>query len=231
MSKGPRSMELEDWVLDIIVCPKCRAGLRADDAASELVCTGCGLAYPVRDNIPVLLIEEARQPEGHRRERMNTPPGGAALAALPPRRPGDRRSGRSRRDAAADRLVGRAGPHGAPRVRRGRPVRARPGHPAARHRGGGVGRRGRLGVRVRRARGDLRPRGAGPGDRGVRLPAARLDRRGRPGDRGVPVRAHRRGARAGRRGGAARLRPGRGERARLAACRSLSRGPGARSSR
>jgi len=55
-------MELEAWVLDIIVCPKCRAGLRADDAASELVCTGCGLAYPVRDNIPVLLVDEARQP-------------------------------------------------------------------------------------------------------------------------------------------------------------------------
>jgi uncharacterized protein len=54
-------LELEDWVLDIIVCPKCRAGLRADDSASELVCTGCGLAYPVRDNIPVLLIEEARK--------------------------------------------------------------------------------------------------------------------------------------------------------------------------
>jgi uncharacterized protein len=55
-------MELEDWVLDIIVCPKCRSELRADDGASELVCTGCGLAYPVRDNIPVLLIEEARKP-------------------------------------------------------------------------------------------------------------------------------------------------------------------------
>jgi uncharacterized protein YbaR (Trm112 family) len=26
------------------------------------VCTGCGLAYPVRDNIPVLLVDEARQP-------------------------------------------------------------------------------------------------------------------------------------------------------------------------
>jgi uncharacterized protein YbaR (Trm112 family) len=55
-------MELEDWVLDIIVCPKCRAGLRAEADASELVCTGCGLAYPVRDNIPVLLIDEARRP-------------------------------------------------------------------------------------------------------------------------------------------------------------------------
>jgi uncharacterized protein len=56
-------MELDDWLMEIIVCPKCRAGLRADDAASELVCTGCGLAYPVRDNIPVLLLDEARQPE------------------------------------------------------------------------------------------------------------------------------------------------------------------------
>ena len=56
-------MELEDWVLDIIVCPKCRADLRADDAASELVCTSCGLAYPVRDDIPVLLVDEARRPD------------------------------------------------------------------------------------------------------------------------------------------------------------------------
>lgn len=55
-------MDIEEWVLDIIVCPKCRAGLRSDDAASELVCTGCGLAYPVRDSkIPVLLVDEARQ--------------------------------------------------------------------------------------------------------------------------------------------------------------------------
>ena len=54
-------MEIEDWVLDIIVCPKCKSELRADTAASELVCTKCGLAYPVRDNIPVLLVEEARQ--------------------------------------------------------------------------------------------------------------------------------------------------------------------------
>jgi len=62
LNKGIMKMELEAWVLDIIVCPKCRASLNADDAASELVCTGCGLAYPVRDNIPVLLVDEARQP-------------------------------------------------------------------------------------------------------------------------------------------------------------------------
>ena len=43
-------------------CPACRSALRADEAAEELVCTGCGLAYPVRDDIPVLLVDEARSP-------------------------------------------------------------------------------------------------------------------------------------------------------------------------
>lgn len=54
-------MNIDDWLLDILVCPKCHATVRADEAASELVCTGCGLAYPVRDDIPVMLVEEARQ--------------------------------------------------------------------------------------------------------------------------------------------------------------------------
>ena len=57
-------MKIDDWLLDILACPKCHSPLRADEAASELVCTGadCGLAYPVRDDIPVLLIDEARDP-------------------------------------------------------------------------------------------------------------------------------------------------------------------------
>jgi uncharacterized protein YbaR (Trm112 family) len=50
-------------LLAILACPKCRASLRHDEPASELVCTGeCGLAYPIRDGIPVLLIHEARTP-------------------------------------------------------------------------------------------------------------------------------------------------------------------------
>ena len=56
-------MNLDATLLEIIVCPACHAELRVDDAASELVCTGCGLAYPVRDDIPVLLVDEARRPE------------------------------------------------------------------------------------------------------------------------------------------------------------------------
>jgi uncharacterized protein YbaR (Trm112 family) len=35
---------------------------RAGERRGELVCTGCGLAYPVRDDIPVLLVDEARKP-------------------------------------------------------------------------------------------------------------------------------------------------------------------------
>ena len=56
-------MNLDPALLEIIVCPDCRGSLAVDDAASELVCTGCGLAYPVRDDIPVLLVDEARAPE------------------------------------------------------------------------------------------------------------------------------------------------------------------------
>ena len=57
-------MQIDDWLMEILACPQCHASLRADDEASELVCTNaeCGLAYPVRDDIPVLLIAEARHP-------------------------------------------------------------------------------------------------------------------------------------------------------------------------
>ena len=58
------TVNIDDWLLEILACPNCRSQLRADEAASELVCTGCGLAYPVRDDIPVLLVEEARQTAG-----------------------------------------------------------------------------------------------------------------------------------------------------------------------
>ena len=55
-------MNLDPQLLEILACPNCRAELRVDEAASELVCTGCGYAYPVRDDIPVLLVDEARSP-------------------------------------------------------------------------------------------------------------------------------------------------------------------------
>jgi uncharacterized protein len=58
-------VKIDEWLMEILVCPKCRGALRADDSANELVCTNaeCGLAYPVRDDIPVLLVDEARSPQ------------------------------------------------------------------------------------------------------------------------------------------------------------------------
>jgi uncharacterized protein len=57
-------MHIDAWLLDILACPECHSSLRVDEDASELVCTNqvCALAYPVRDDIPVLLVEEARRP-------------------------------------------------------------------------------------------------------------------------------------------------------------------------
>lgn len=53
-------MNLDPELLAIIVCPECRSDLT--EQGEELVCSGCGLAYPVRDDIPVLLVDEARRP-------------------------------------------------------------------------------------------------------------------------------------------------------------------------
>ena len=55
-------MNLDQGLLDLIVCPACHGALVVDDEAQELVCSGCGRAYPVRDDIPVLLVDEARDP-------------------------------------------------------------------------------------------------------------------------------------------------------------------------
>lgn len=48
-------------LLEILVCPVCKGPLDYRKAAAELVCKPCRLAYPVKDGIPVMLEEEARQ--------------------------------------------------------------------------------------------------------------------------------------------------------------------------
>lgn len=48
-------------LLAILVCPLTRAPLRLDAAANELVADRAGLAYPIRDGVPILLVEEARE--------------------------------------------------------------------------------------------------------------------------------------------------------------------------
>jgi uncharacterized protein len=61
------AVELAPELLDILACPNCHGSLAVDHDRDELVCvvSDCGLAYPVRQGIPILLIDEARRPDHH----------------------------------------------------------------------------------------------------------------------------------------------------------------------
>jgi len=51
---------LDPQLLEILVCPKCRGDLEYRPDESSLVCTSCLLRYEIRDDIPILLIDEAK---------------------------------------------------------------------------------------------------------------------------------------------------------------------------
>jgi len=53
-------MSLSSKLLEILVCPKCKGPLDYREQESALVCTTCRLSYPIRDDIPVMLIDEAK---------------------------------------------------------------------------------------------------------------------------------------------------------------------------
>lgn len=48
-------------MLEALICPKTHATLRYDADAQELICENAGLAYPIRNGIPVMLVDEARK--------------------------------------------------------------------------------------------------------------------------------------------------------------------------
>lgn len=51
---------MDPRLLEILVCPVCKSPLDYRKAAAELVCKACRLAYPIKDDIPVMLEDEAR---------------------------------------------------------------------------------------------------------------------------------------------------------------------------
>lgn len=53
-------MPVPEVLLALLVCPVCHAALA--EQGDELVCRGCGLRYPVRDGIPIMLPDEATPP-------------------------------------------------------------------------------------------------------------------------------------------------------------------------
>lgn len=56
-------MPLDKDLLDILVCPKCKGDVEyiCTEEKEELICHQCRLSYPVKDDIPVMLTEEARR--------------------------------------------------------------------------------------------------------------------------------------------------------------------------
>ena len=51
---------IDPKLLEILACPACKTSVKLD--GERLVCTQCGRRYPIRDGIPVMLVEEAEQP-------------------------------------------------------------------------------------------------------------------------------------------------------------------------
>ena len=52
---------MDKKLLDILVCPVCKGPLHYDKSKGELICRADRLAYPIRDDIPVMLEDEARK--------------------------------------------------------------------------------------------------------------------------------------------------------------------------
>ncbi len=52
-------MALSKQLLEILACPQCKGDVVPDDKEEKLTCNACKLVYPVRDGIPVMLIDEA----------------------------------------------------------------------------------------------------------------------------------------------------------------------------
>lgn len=55
---------LDRKLLDILVCPVCKGEVALNQAKTGLICNKCKLEYPVEDDIPIMLPEEARPLEG-----------------------------------------------------------------------------------------------------------------------------------------------------------------------
>ncbi len=53
---------IDKELLEILACPLCKTDVRLEN--DKIVCTSCGRRYPIRDDIPIMLIDEAELPEG-----------------------------------------------------------------------------------------------------------------------------------------------------------------------
>ncbi len=53
------NMAVKQELLDILACPKCKGDIKLNESQNGLVCDNCKLLYRIKDDIPIMLIEEA----------------------------------------------------------------------------------------------------------------------------------------------------------------------------
>ena len=58
--KGYRIMVISEELLKILACPKCKGDIYLNDTENGLICDKCRLLYEIRDDIPIMLIDEAK---------------------------------------------------------------------------------------------------------------------------------------------------------------------------
>lgn len=54
-------MSIDTELLEILACPKCKGDIRLTKEEDALICDACKLKYPIKDDIPVMLIDEAEK--------------------------------------------------------------------------------------------------------------------------------------------------------------------------
>jgi uncharacterized protein YbaR (Trm112 family) len=54
---------IKQELLDVLACPKCKSGVRVSKDEQNIVCDKCKLLYEIREEIPVMLVDEAKQVE------------------------------------------------------------------------------------------------------------------------------------------------------------------------
>jgi uncharacterized protein len=58
-NRGDKPMTISKELLDILACPKCKGDIHLNDTQDGLICEACRLMYPIKDDIPIMLIDEA----------------------------------------------------------------------------------------------------------------------------------------------------------------------------
>jgi uncharacterized protein len=82
MAETSKPDPVDPKLLDLLVCPLTKGPLRYDRARQELISEQAGLAYPIRDGIPIMLVDEARPldeealPDAVRAAKERSEPGG-----------------------------------------------------------------------------------------------------------------------------------------------------------